>query len=229
MVEKYPIGIAGPDLNQISREYTGLVASSTNFVLAMLSNSWRAFLDALKESEPALLIVYADIATGPDALKDSPVQAAAGSGDRPAAVQLGAVSGRLRRPGPGAPGLRPAGRPQGSAGCGFERHQHRERPQPLDRPTPANGGGNHHLSGRDTGHRLRLGPGRRRPFDAGRGHGLRTGGPALDPLAALFLRPARRPPPCAWGRALPPAPPNTCSAAKAASRMPSKPPQTGWM
>ena len=52
MVEKYPIGIAGPDLNQISREYTGLVASSTNFVLAMLSNSWRAFLDALKESEP---------------------------------------------------------------------------------------------------------------------------------------------------------------------------------
>ena len=92
MVEKYPIGIAGPDLNQISREYTGLVASSTNFVLAMLSNSWRAFLDALKESEPALLIVYADIATGPDALKDSPVQAAAGSGDRPAAVQLGAVS-----------------------------------------------------------------------------------------------------------------------------------------
>jgi len=71
MVDKYPIGIAGPDLNQISREYTGLIASSTNFVLAMLSNSWRAFLDALKESEPALLIVYADIATGPDALKDS--------------------------------------------------------------------------------------------------------------------------------------------------------------
>ena len=40
MTEKYPIGIAGPDLNQISREYTGLVASSTNFVLAMLSNSF---------------------------------------------------------------------------------------------------------------------------------------------------------------------------------------------
>ena len=69
MVEKIPIGIAGPDLNQISREYTGLVASSSNFVLAMLSNSWRAFLDALKESEPALLIIYADIAAGPDALK----------------------------------------------------------------------------------------------------------------------------------------------------------------
>ncbi len=69
MAEKFPIGIAGPDLNQISREYTGLVASSSNFVLAMLSNSWRAFLEALKESEPALLIVYADIAAGPDGLK----------------------------------------------------------------------------------------------------------------------------------------------------------------
>jgi MinD-like ATPase involved in chromosome partitioning or flagellar assembly len=71
MAEKFPIGIAGPDLNQISREYTGLVASSSNFVLAMLSNSWRAFLEALKESEPALLIVYADIAAGPDGLKSS--------------------------------------------------------------------------------------------------------------------------------------------------------------
>jgi hypothetical protein len=71
MQEKFPLGIAGPDLNQMSREYTGLVATHEHFVLAMLANSWRAFLDAILESEPALLIVYADLAPGPDALKDA--------------------------------------------------------------------------------------------------------------------------------------------------------------
>ena len=79
-------------------------------------------------------------------------------------------------------------------------------------PLQQTAGGTTICRGRDTGDRLRLRPGRRGPLDPGRGHGLRTGGPALDPLAALFLRPARLRPPCAWGRALPPPPPNTCSA-----------------
>jgi MinD-like ATPase involved in chromosome partitioning or flagellar assembly len=68
MPEKIPIGIAGPDLNLISREYTHLVANDSRFVLSQLSNSWRAFSDAIQENEPSLLLVYADIAPGPDAL-----------------------------------------------------------------------------------------------------------------------------------------------------------------
>ncbi|MBM3126344.1 MAG: hypothetical protein FJZ87_14955 [Chloroflexi bacterium] len=68
MQEKIPVGIAGPDLNQISREYTNLVANDNRFVLSQLSNSWRALLDALKENEPNLLLIYADLAPGPDAL-----------------------------------------------------------------------------------------------------------------------------------------------------------------
>lgn len=68
MTERIPIGIAGPDLAQISREYSALVAGDSRFVLAQLSNSWRAFQDSLAEHEPDLLLVYADIAPSPDAL-----------------------------------------------------------------------------------------------------------------------------------------------------------------
>jgi len=70
MTEKYPIGIAGPDLNQISRDYTHLVATHERFALAMIANSWRAFQDNMHETEPVLLIVFADIAPSPDALKE---------------------------------------------------------------------------------------------------------------------------------------------------------------
>ncbi len=68
MQEKIPVGIAGPDLSQISREYTNLVANDNRFVLSQLSNSWRALLDSLKENEPSLLLIYADLAPGPDVL-----------------------------------------------------------------------------------------------------------------------------------------------------------------
>src|SRR5258706_2170798 len=68
MQEKFPIGIAGPDLNLISREYTNLVANDGRFVLSMVSNTWRALLDSLQENEPSLLLIYADLAPGPDAL-----------------------------------------------------------------------------------------------------------------------------------------------------------------
>jgi MinD-like ATPase involved in chromosome partitioning or flagellar assembly len=71
MTDKYPIGIAGPDLNQISRDYTHLVATHERFALAMIANNWRAFQDILAETEPALLIVFADIAPSPDALRDA--------------------------------------------------------------------------------------------------------------------------------------------------------------
>ena len=69
MTEKYPIGIAGPDLNQISRDYTHLVATHEHFALAMIANSWRAFQENIQDTEPALLIIFADIAPSPDALK----------------------------------------------------------------------------------------------------------------------------------------------------------------
>lgn len=68
MTERIPIGIAGLDLPRISREYTALVAGDSRFELAMLSNTWRAFQDALQENELSLLLVYADIAPSPDAL-----------------------------------------------------------------------------------------------------------------------------------------------------------------
>ena len=68
MQEKIPIGIAGPDLDLISREYTNLVANDGRFVLSQLSNTWRALTDALGENEPGLLLLYADLAPGPDAL-----------------------------------------------------------------------------------------------------------------------------------------------------------------
>ena len=71
MTEKYPIGIAGPDLTQISRDYTHLVATHERFALAMIANSWRAFQDNIHETEPVLLIVFADLAPSPDALKDA--------------------------------------------------------------------------------------------------------------------------------------------------------------
>ena len=71
MAEKYPIGIAGPDVNQIAREYTHLVATHERFALASLHSSWRALQESLKETEPALLIIHADIAPSPDALKES--------------------------------------------------------------------------------------------------------------------------------------------------------------
>jgi MinD-like ATPase involved in chromosome partitioning or flagellar assembly len=69
MPEKYPLGIAGPDINRIAAEYTHLVATHERFALASLHSSWRAFQEALLESEPMLLIVFADIAPDPDALK----------------------------------------------------------------------------------------------------------------------------------------------------------------
>lgn len=68
MNERIPISIAGPDLTRISREYTALVSGDSRFVLAQLSSSWRAFQDSLAETEPDLLLVYADLAPSPDDL-----------------------------------------------------------------------------------------------------------------------------------------------------------------
>lgn len=70
MTEKYSVGIAGPDINRIAADYTYVVSNHERFALGSLHNSWNALKDYLKESEPTLMIVYADIAPGPDALKD---------------------------------------------------------------------------------------------------------------------------------------------------------------
>ena len=75
MAEKYPVGIAGPDLNRIGAEYTNLISTHERFVLASLPASWRAFQDIVQESEPMLLIVFAEIARN---RSTSPLQSTSG-------------------------------------------------------------------------------------------------------------------------------------------------------
>jgi len=70
MTEKYSVGIAGPDINRIAADYTYVVSNHERFVLGSLHNSWSALKDYIKGSEPYLLVIYADIAPNPDALKD---------------------------------------------------------------------------------------------------------------------------------------------------------------
>ena len=62
--------MAGPDFNQITRDF-GFVVEDERFTLSMMQNSWEQLERTLKEGEPDLLIVYADVAPGPDALKES--------------------------------------------------------------------------------------------------------------------------------------------------------------
>lgn len=70
MTEKYSVGIAGPDINRIAADYTYVVSNHERFVLGSLHNSWNALKDYIQGSEPHLLVIYADIAPNPDALKD---------------------------------------------------------------------------------------------------------------------------------------------------------------
>lgn len=64
---KIAVGVAGPDFNQITRDF-GLVVEDERFTLSLMQNNWEQLSRSLKEGEPELLIVYADIAPGPDAL-----------------------------------------------------------------------------------------------------------------------------------------------------------------
>ena len=64
---KIAVGVAGPDFNQITREF-GLIVEDERYTLSLMQNNWEQFERSLKEGEPDLLIIYADIAPGPDAL-----------------------------------------------------------------------------------------------------------------------------------------------------------------
>ena len=64
---KISIGFAGPDLSQITREYV-LTVDETKMALSFIQTNWDLFLQSLAEGEPDLLIVYADISPGADAL-----------------------------------------------------------------------------------------------------------------------------------------------------------------
>ena len=64
---KISVGFAGPDLNQITREYV-LTADDTKISLSFIQTNWELFLQSLAEGEPDLLIVYADIAPSVEAL-----------------------------------------------------------------------------------------------------------------------------------------------------------------
>ena len=60
---KIAVGFAGPDLQQITREF-GLIANDEQMALAMMQSNWDLFNKSLDEGEPDLLIIYADIAPG---------------------------------------------------------------------------------------------------------------------------------------------------------------------
>jgi MinD-like ATPase involved in chromosome partitioning or flagellar assembly len=66
---KIAVGFAGPDLQQITREF-GLIANDEQMALAMMQSNWELFNKSLDEGEPDLLIIYADIAPGIDTLVD---------------------------------------------------------------------------------------------------------------------------------------------------------------
>ncbi len=64
---KIAVGFAGPDLAQITREYV-LTADETRMSLSFIQTNWEMFLQSLGEGEPDLLILYADVAPGVEAL-----------------------------------------------------------------------------------------------------------------------------------------------------------------
>ena len=224
MTEKYPLGIAGPDLNQISRDYTNIVATHEHFALAMIANSWRAFQDSLKETEPVLLIVFADLAPSPDALCET----LAGLKNAVVIVLLPQNWAQFKGVVEQARAVRktyvlPAA-PKEVLACGYSIIQtdaaHSRSVAPFH-PTPSSSSmaavGTRVIAfvssqggvGRSTLAALNW------PQGAASAHSC---SPSTCPL----------PHPCASGHALPPARPNTCSAPRAVSRMPCRVRPTGW-
>lgn len=66
---KIAVGFAGPDLQQITREF-GLVANDDQMAIVMMQSNWELFNKGLEEGEPDLLIIYADVAPGIESLVD---------------------------------------------------------------------------------------------------------------------------------------------------------------
>ncbi len=69
MNRRISIGIAGPDMQQMASTF-GTAGTDERFTLAFMQNNWSYLADQIKGNEPDLLIVYADIAPKPDALRD---------------------------------------------------------------------------------------------------------------------------------------------------------------
>lgn len=63
------VGFGSPDLALIARDYTSIVGEF-QMTLSMMHNNWELFQRHLKDGEPDLLIVFADVAPGIDALVD---------------------------------------------------------------------------------------------------------------------------------------------------------------
>ena len=63
------VGFASPELQLIARDYVGMVGDC-QMTLLMMQNNWELFQHNLKEGEPDLLIIFADVAPGIDALVD---------------------------------------------------------------------------------------------------------------------------------------------------------------
>lgn len=61
------IGFAGPDLQQITRDYV-MTTDNAQMSLAFMQTTWDLFLHSLGEGEPDLLILYADVAPSVEAL-----------------------------------------------------------------------------------------------------------------------------------------------------------------
>jgi len=68
-MSRYAIGVAGPDLGRITKEY-GTAATDERFTLSMLQSGWKPLVETLQTDEPDLLVLYADIAPSPDSLRD---------------------------------------------------------------------------------------------------------------------------------------------------------------
>ncbi len=63
------VGFASPELQLIARDYVGMVGDY-QMTLLMMQNNWELFQHNLKDGEPDLLIIFADVAPGIDALVD---------------------------------------------------------------------------------------------------------------------------------------------------------------
>ena len=68
--QRVVLALAGPDVGLLTREF-GVAATDSRFALAHIISNWQQLLDTLRQSEPDLLILYANLAPGPDALKDA--------------------------------------------------------------------------------------------------------------------------------------------------------------
>lgn len=66
---KIAVGFAGPDISQITRDYV-LPMQEEQMIIASLQSNWALFLKSLEDSEPDLLVIFADLAPGIDALVD---------------------------------------------------------------------------------------------------------------------------------------------------------------